>query len=469
MSIGMGFSIFARERSNSIYNVSNFAKGVRPYVKDRGMFGEKSYLQDDITPRANDMKAKYNTMQNKQKAAAEKQFYEQVASFNSSSIRDIREQSVTDKTEAAFANREKAVDLSAAEVSYRRPRSSAEARTSYNQRVDGFNRARRELKKAGSNAASAFGTDVTFNLTGYERLDASIDTFYQQFDDEMKERRDSYAQDYGFDSYDDITVKGYYNMSDQAGSYWSGPYGNTESMMSADINGQSTQVNKELFNNFMQENSWGDYADKAEDEFGTTYNVDAVRSDTMEWNPLTGRNEWTYSGGDYDSMEHGDAFQEYLAGKQGAGQADINALIMGDILGDNAYDVAYLDSVKVNNDSSTITAAGTSGYMQEAISNIRRGLGSLWETSRKGINDAADFEDKSRAELAAEMEDQARFRQKVVADKTQESISGQISDLNSAQRTAKQKLAEQEAALTAGLSSSARKVRDVTFDAGRPQ
>ena len=409
------FNIFKRDAQNRGYR---YRKGYKPRVSSHGLFGLNKKLDDPISWRANNMSEAYGLKSAELQGKALEERDAAMAKWQDASLRDAREQYVENGLKQMASLRQEGSEaLDNVQQVGRGPSSTAEAANVYQQRVAGFRRAQQKLRAA-DDASDIGGSNVKFNLTGYEYLDPSADVFYERFDNEIAERRDMYAQMYGGTAYDDLNY-GYAWMQGE------------ESANQEDVE------------------AWA-----ASQGLDMQYFTDTRSLRDRQRDKITG-NESPF---DSWSEEQRVTASQILYGS--AGRSDIDAQILGDILNTNDYDIAFLDSSDAYDDG---------GFTADTLESVRASMGALYTQSREAQNELGALEDENRAALAAKMRAEAVKSQKRISDKSKESIALQIGDIKEAERAAKMKFDEQTASLTDGLASSKKKVKGVAFDADRPQ
>ncbi len=203
-------------------------------------------LVDESTDKVNNLTENMNNLRNRAQDQSDAFMNEQQANWNTANIRDVRAQLVANNYQASLDARAEGSEVLQGAMSQRRSvASTSEAQASFNQRVEGFQAARKKLLQAQDIANDSQGSNVKYNKTGYELLDADIDTFYDQFDAQMDARRQEYAQqEYGrnwedmqsmdFENYDgplDMNEEAFNAMRDQHLS-------NIDTMVLSDILGQ---------------------------------------------------------------------------------------------------------------------------------------------------------------------------------------------------------------------------------------
>lgn len=140
----------------------------------------------------------------------------------------------------------------------------------------------------------------------------------------------------------------------------------------------------------------------------------------------------------------------------GIGQQDIDALILGDIMGMSLYDLAFLETADVD------------FSVGESMGQIRENFGDLYKKTIEGSNQAAAFENENRMKLAKKMEAEKRKTIAQLQENQAESIAEQQSSIRDAERSAKKSLDKQMESLTDMGPARRKKVKGLDFNEGRP-
>lgn len=243
-----------------------------------------------------------------------------------------------------------------------------------------------------SRQAGEVGTAVQYQGTGFEMLDPSVDRFYDMFDDAVAARKEEYAQMYSGKSYDEIKHTGYRHMNMHTPGGGGGFFGG-RNMFASFFSGSGGEFNQEFFDEVMAEN---------------------------------------------------------------VGTRDIDALVLGDIINQGLYDLAFLD---------------TAGYEEigtdQTMEMLRENFATVYSTATESINTIAKEEDEARTRMAQTMEIEARKTQAKGKAQTERSIGQQISDISKAERSAKKQRDAQISALT-DTPTGKRRVKGVDFTEDRP-
>lgn len=360
----MIFNVFRRDMNMGQSLATK--RGFKPYKKRAGLFGSKSYLVDELSGKANTYAEQVGLFSSERSGEASKFLDEERATWQDAFMRDIREDYAARAMEQSAELRGEAA--SALTGPTRRPSSTSEANAAFNRRVEGFRRARQKLRASKAAAKTAGVSDIKVDKTGYKMLNPSIDKFYQEYDRQLNERRNAYAQEYGGSNFNDLEFEGYAGMG---------------------------------------------------------------------LNPIL-------SGADI-------------------GKADVDALVMGDMLDMSLYDLAFLDTTPDFEEG----GEEFSFSVEETMGNIRESLGRLYQDSVTGLNQAATEEDRNREATALSIRNKTMVGKAKGQREIETSIDTQISDLNRAQRTAEQTKNKQMAALT-DTGTSKKRVKGVDFKEERP-
>ena len=195
-----------------------------------------------------------------------------------------------------------------------------------------------------------------------------------------------------------------------------------------------------------------------------------------------------YSGKSYDEIKHGgyrhmnmstptagggifgNLFKHVFSGSNGAfnkeaydemmaenvGTKDIDALVLGDIINQGLYDLAFLD---------------TAGYEEigtdQTMDMLRENFATVYSKGVEQINTIAKEEDEGRARMAQAMEVEARKTQAKGKAQAERSIGKQIDDITKAERAAKKRRDAQISSLT-DTPTGKRRVGGVDFTEDRP-
>ena len=175
------------------HNRSTWKKGFLPYVKKSGFLGTKSYLIDHSSSKVNRLTENFNNLKNRASDQSDIFLNQQASTWADANMKDARDEIVTTAFKEALNTREEGTEALMGAMSERRDvASTSEALTSFNKRVEGFAQARKKLKTARDTARRGRGSIVSYDETGYEKLDARLQDFYDQFDASIEERREAY-------------------------------------------------------------------------------------------------------------------------------------------------------------------------------------------------------------------------------------------------------------------------------------
>lgn len=379
---------------------SRFQKGEAPGVRKSGLFGSKSYYHDPITPRLNRASEGMKEGSVRMGGKAMEFMDAEQGKWLDANTRDVREAFVASKLKASKENRLEAVeDLSELEGSGR-VSNTAEARKKFDRRIQGFRQARKKLNIA-REQGKALGSDVRFDATGYEMLDPGVDKFYDEFDSMIEERRNAYAQKYSGRDYADLNV-GFSNIDGVTGAY------------------------EEELNAYIE-------------EFGP--------KDLYEQMSMS-------------NQEMGEYLKGYAEIANLAGTKDIDAMVLQDLLGNDAADFAFLETSGISE---------LDDYMASTLNTVREGYAATFQGAYEGANARAEMEDQNRLEYANTVERETNATLQMGRKTNEESIAKQIADIRDAERIAQQTLDAQTAALTDVPGSSKKKVKGVDMQTGRPE
>ncbi len=408
----MIFNVFRRGLQQS--GDRQTKKGFNPYKKRAGVFGSKSYLVDETTKKVNKLEEGFHGFSGQQVDRADAFLTEQQGKWQAAGMRDAREGYAKAQMERASTMREDASEDLTGMRAQARPSNTAEAQSAFNNRVQGFRRARNKLKQAQESAGKIGGPEITYSGTGYEALDPTIDKFYADFDRQIAERRAEYVSQYGGSNYDDLVNEGY------------------ASGAGADINEDYTKLRASYWTQLMQEegNTWSDM---------DLRNQASARA--MEELGLTD--------------------QDMVVGKQ-----DIDALVLGDMLDMSMYDLAFLDTSPVTYDKD---GNEQKFRIDDTMAEMREGLGKLYMSTAEGADEMASLEDASRAEVARVAQLEGEKTAALTRQRSEESIANQMSDIQASQRNAEKIRDKQMASLTDAGSLRGKRVKGVDFTEERPQ
>jgi len=365
------FNIF---KQNAVaQDMSSWKQGFLPHVRGRRRLG-RARLVDESSDKVNRLSRNMNDLGNRAKDQSDAFMVEQQMSWNDANLRDVRAELVQSNYKASLDARAEGSEVLQGAMSQRRSvASTAEAQASFNQRVEGFQAARKKLKLAQDMANNSQGTNVKHNQTGFEMLDTDIDQFYAQFDAQVDERREQYAQQEYGRSYEE-----------------------------------------------MQNMTYEDYS------------------------------------GDYNGIF--DITEEMFEVMKAEHSTNIDTMVLGDILGQDASEIYFLATGGMEDFS-----------VADFLADTRTNFAEMGQATAEGANSMSEAENEARAKFAKMMEAEQRKTQALLGAETNESIAEQLKDLNSAEAAAKAKLDEQNAALTEGGRSRKKKVKGVSFVDTRPQ
>jgi len=425
----MIFNVFRRDaqsREQGFMGQSNrkTKKGFNPYKKKAGAFGSKSYLVDESSEKFNRLEEGFHGYSAMQMDATDAFLTKKQGEWQASGMRDAREGYAKAQMERAISKRQDASDDLAGMQAQARPSSTAEAQASFNNRVQGFRRARNKLKEARDSVSNVGGPQITYNETGYEALNPELDKFYADFDQQVSERRAEYVSQYGGSSYDDLMNEGY---SSGAGARYGEDFLKRQQEITAQLmeeagasaGGGGFQGFQSGGGFFEQLKFRGQAAQMAMEEFGMT--------------------------------------QEDMA----VGKQDIDALVLGDMLDMEMYDLAFMDT--------SPEVDGQKFSIDDTMADLRSGLGKLYMSAAGGADDMAKLEDESRAEVARIAQQEGQKTAALTRQRSEESIANQMSDIQSSQRSAEKIRDKQMASLTDAGSTRSKRVRGVDFTEERPQ
>lgn len=120
-------------------------------------------------------------------------------SFNDYGLKNLREAYTQRMSNEAMDLREEAAGEKARTV---KVTSLAKAQQNRQARMEALQKQKRLIESADSTSGNSLGATMTYDRTGYARNNFEDDYFGQQFDEQIQSRREEYAQEYGFDSYE---------------------------------------------------------------------------------------------------------------------------------------------------------------------------------------------------------------------------------------------------------------------------
>lgn len=428
----MIFNVFrrgAQSREQGFMGQSNrkTKKGFNPYKKKAGVFGSKSYLVDETSDKFNKLTEGFHGYSGEQMDRSDAYLTEQQGKWQAAGMRDAREGFAKAQMERATSMRQDASEDLAGMQRQSRPTSTAEAQAGFNNRVQGFRRARNKLKSAQESAGRIGGPEITYSGTGYEALNPDLDKFYADFDQQIAERRADYVSQYGGSSYDDLMNEGY---SSGAGAR----YGE-------DFLTRQQEITRELM----------EAAGASQSEGGGFQGFGRGMGGGFMEN-LNYRNQ----AADIAMEEFGFTREDMAVGKQ-----DIDALVLGDMLDMEMYDLAFMDT--------SPEIDGQKFSIDDTMADMRQGLGKLYMSTAGGADDMAALEDSSRAEVARVAQLEGQKTAALTRQRSEESIADQMSDIQASQRSAEKVRDKQMASLTDAGSMRSKRVKGVDFTEERPQ
>lgn len=140
--------------------------------------------------------------------------------FTDFGLENMREGYAKAKMKEATALREQGIDTN---VRLRNVTSLSDAQKNRQARIQSYRQQKRALEAAESVAADSAGASLVYSLTEYDRDVRTKQYFYDEFDSQVNERREAYAQEFGLDSYKDAEGGWYMdNLADNPAGIFAG-------------------------------------------------------------------------------------------------------------------------------------------------------------------------------------------------------------------------------------------------------
>jgi hypothetical protein len=348
-----------------------------------------------------------------------------VAGFQEFGLQDMKLGYATKKMAERTALRSDAVeDTNNITAPYASVQNVAQAQGNLNARVQGFLNAKRKLKAA--NNSSLAGASFKYNDTGYDMLNPTMDQFYAEFDADVAQAQQTYAEMYGADSFDEVGV-GFGMFSSEE----------------------------------LDVNSAGRTAAEEAEYVAANGNINPLTGQIEEYD--TGRDTYDYT---RTSRPQGDV-----------GQQDIMNMIMSDMTGISYEDVHNMSTAEMGYDK---FRSGDGYTMEEGnrkaqnvgaegVEAMREAYSTIFFSAGASSDAAAAMEDQFRADAAAKAKSSTMTAQKRTKALGDEATAEAITDINAGIRTAEQEYEQTKYRLLQPGIGGKRKVKDVSFKSTRPE
>jgi hypothetical protein len=336
-----------------------------------------------------------------------------VAGFQEFGLTNMREGYADRKLKEAEASRaEGLAETQGMDVPNTTVTTVGQAQANLDRRIQGFSAAKKKIRAANEAVDDSQGTSFSYNDTGYEKLNPNIDNYYAQFDAQIAQAQQLYAEDHGYESWDAVedgfgmfsstsreVTRGVTNARGLP-VYERGPDGRRQQAMeTVTVEEQNTRAHKQDIMNFILSDMTGISADEL------TYIATA-------------------------EIGHGSEKEGYLNERRSGEAQNI----------------------------------GTDG-----IAAMRDTFGKIFYGSANASDKAAAATDAFRVEAAKEAKTNAMTSQARMKEASENSTADAVMELNAGIRTAEQEYESTKYRLLSGGIGGKRKVKDVNFKSTRPE